>query len=75
MQAKKDTRKKKKDSRKCDFHKSPWHNTTYFLSKKKLVYEVKESELDPGSDSESEIERGRMIIDMEPDATISTTKL
>jgi hypothetical protein len=75
MEEKKDTRKKNKDSRKCEFHKSPWHHTAYCLSKKMLVYEVKASELDPGYDSDSEPERGRMIIDTEPDATISTTKL
>jgi hypothetical protein len=59
----------------CDFHKSPWHNTADFLSKKMLVAEVKASELDADSESESEPERGRRIIDAEPGATIATTKL
>jgi hypothetical protein len=46
-QAKKDTRKTKKDIRKwCDFHKSPWHNTVDFRSKKSMVAEVKASESD-----------------------------
>jgi hypothetical protein len=36
---------------------------------------VKASESDAGSDSESEPERGRWIIDMEPSATVATTKL
>jgi hypothetical protein len=40
-----------------------------------LVTEVKASESNVGSDSESEPERGRRIIDMEPSATIATTKL
>jgi hypothetical protein len=44
-------------------------------SKKSLVAEVKSSESDAGSDFESEPERGRWIIDMEPSATVSTTKL
>jgi hypothetical protein len=39
------------------------------------VAEVKASESDVGSDSESEPERGRWIIDVEPSATIATTKL
>jgi hypothetical protein len=39
------------------------------------VAEVKASELDVGSDSELEPKRGRQIIDAEPSATVSTTKL
>jgi hypothetical protein len=39
------------------------------------VAEVKASESDVGSDSKSEPERGRRIIDMEPSATVATTKL
>jgi hypothetical protein len=39
------------------------------------VAEVKAFESDVGSDSESEPERGRWIIDAEPSATVSTTKL
>jgi hypothetical protein len=59
----------------CDFHKSPWHNTADCRSKQSLVAEVKASESDVDSDSEPEPERGRWIIDMEPSATIATTKL
>ena len=41
-QAKKDTRKEKKDTKKwCNFHKSPWHNTVDYRSKKSVVAEVK----------------------------------
>jgi hypothetical protein len=36
---------------------------------------VKASESDVGSDSESEPERGRRIINTKPSATIATTKL
>jgi hypothetical protein len=43
----------------CDLHKSPWHNTTDCHSKKSMVAEVKASELDVGSDSEPEPERGK----------------
>jgi hypothetical protein len=39
------------------------------------VAEVKASELDAGSNSESELEKGRWIIDAEPNATVATTKL
>jgi hypothetical protein len=39
------------------------------------VVEVKAYESDAGSNSESEPERGRQIINMEPSATVATTKL
>jgi hypothetical protein len=39
------------------------------------VAEVKSSKLDVGSDSESKPERGRWIIDEEPSAIVSSTKL
>jgi hypothetical protein len=39
------------------------------------VAEVKAFESDVGSDSDSKLERGIQIIEVEPSATISTTKL
>jgi hypothetical protein len=39
------------------------------------VAKVKSSESDAGSDSESELKRGRQIIDVETSATVATTKL
>jgi hypothetical protein len=39
------------------------------------VAEMKASKSNVGSEIESELERGRQIIDVEPGATISTTKL
>jgi hypothetical protein len=43
--------------------------------KEVVVAEVKASKSDVGSDSDTEPERGRQIIDAEPNATISTTKI
>ena len=59
----------------CDFHKRPWHNTTDYHSKHSSVAEVKASKSDVGSDSESELERGRQIIDVKPNAFGATTKI
>jgi hypothetical protein len=39
------------------------------------VVEVKSFESDVGSNSESKLENGIRIIDMEPSATVSTTKI
>jgi hypothetical protein len=65
----------KKYTRKwCDFHKIPRHNTVDCRSKQSLVAEVKASETDAGSDSESEPEKVRWIIDTETSATVATTK-
>jgi hypothetical protein len=75
-QEKKDTKNKKKDTGKwCDFHKSPWHNTIEFHLKQLLVAEMKASKSYACSDSESELERRRRIIDAELSATVATTKL
>jgi hypothetical protein len=75
-QVKKDTEKIKKDIGKwCNFHKIPWNNTVDCRSKKSLVVEVKASESNAGYDFESKPKKGRWIIDMEPSATVATTKL
>jgi hypothetical protein len=68
--------KTKKDIKKwCNFHKIPWHNTTDCHSKKSLVAEVKSFESDADFDSETKLEWGRCIIDVEPGATDATTKI
>jgi hypothetical protein len=75
-QAKKDTRKTNQDTNKwLDFHESPWHNTIDCRSKQSLVAEVKASKSNVDYDFETELERGRQIIDAEPSANIATTNL
>jgi hypothetical protein len=65
----------KKDTGKwCEYHKIPWHNTEECHSKKSLVVELKASESEADSDSESNPEGGKWIIDVEPNATVTTTK-
>jgi hypothetical protein len=58
----------------CEYHKIPWHNTEECRSKQSLVAEMKASESEEDSDSESNPERGKQIIDVEPSATVTTTK-
>jgi hypothetical protein len=66
----------KKDTRKwCEFHKIHWHNIDEYHSKLSLVVEMKSSELDPGSDSDSEPSKGKQIIDVETNTTVATTKI
>jgi hypothetical protein len=66
----------KKDIKKwCDFHKIPWDNIVDCRSKKSLVVEVKASKSDAVSDSKLEPERGRQIINAEPNTIFSTTKI
>ena len=63
----------------CEFHKSSTHNTSECRAKQSLVVELKASEFDACYDSESEPNKGNekwnQIIDVEPNATIATTKI
>jgi hypothetical protein len=63
----------------CEFHKSSTHNTSECRAKQSLVAKLKAFELDACSDSESEPDkgndRGKHIIDADPNATIATTKI
>jgi hypothetical protein len=57
------------------FQKIPWHNTDECHSKQSLLDETKASRLDVDSDSDSELENGKQIIDTKPSVTITTTKV
>jgi hypothetical protein len=59
----------------CEYHKIPWHNTEECFSKKSLVVELKAYESEEYSDSESNPEGGKWIIDVEPSAIVTTTKV
>jgi hypothetical protein len=64
---KKGNGKSKKDTGKwCEFHKIPWHNTDECHSKQSLLAEMKSPGSDVDSDSDSEPEKGRWIIDADP---------
>jgi hypothetical protein len=72
-QEKKGHGKTKKDTGKwCDFHKIPWHNTDECRSKQSLVAEIKDKELNPDSESDSENTGKRQIIDADPTAIVAT---
>jgi hypothetical protein len=66
-QTKKGNGKMKKDTGKwCEFHKIPWHNTDECHSKQSLVVEMKASESDPGSNSDSEPDKGSRSLMQNP---------
>jgi hypothetical protein len=66
---------KKETGNWCEYHKIPWKNTKEFRSKMSLVVKLKASKLEADSDSELNPEGGKQIINVEPSATISTTKV
>ena len=67
--------KTRKDIRKWfKFHKIPQHNTNERCTKKLLVAKLKASELDPNTNSNSKLEKGKHIIGVEPSTTITTTQ-
>jgi hypothetical protein len=75
-QEKKGHGKTKKDTRKwCEFHKSPWHNTDECRSKQSLVAEIKDKELNPDSESDSENNGKGQIIDTDPTAIVATATI
>jgi hypothetical protein len=75
-QEKKGRGKTKKDTGKlCDFHKIPWHNTNECRSKQSLVAEIKDKELNPDSESDSENTDRRQIIDADPTVIVTTTTI
>jgi hypothetical protein len=76
LQHKKGNEKLKKDTGKwCEYHKIPYHNIEECRSRQSLMAEMKDSELEEDSDSESNPEGGKWIIDSEHSATVGTTKV
>jgi len=63
----------------CEFHKSPTHSKNECRTKHSLVAKLKASESYACFDSEPRPDKGndkgKQIIDVEPSATISTTKV
>jgi hypothetical protein len=75
-QPKKGNEKSKKDTGKwCEYHKISWHNTEECRSKQSLKAELKASKSEEDSDSKSNPERGKKIINAELNATVATTKV
>ena len=79
-QEKNNIAKLKKDMGKwCEFHKSSSHNTSDCQAKQSLMAELKSSESDACSDSESQPDKGndkgKQIIDVDPNATVAIAKI
>jgi hypothetical protein len=65
-----------KDTRKwCAYHTIPWLDIEEYRSKKSLVVEMNSSDSEVDSDSESNPEGGKHIINVEPSAIVTTTKV
>jgi hypothetical protein len=66
----------KKDTGKwCEYHKIPWDNIEESHSKQSLMAKLKAFESEIDSNTESNPEGGNQIIDVEPSATVATTKV
>ena len=79
-QVNRNTAKLKKEAGKwCEFHKSPTHNTSECRAKQSLVAEIKAFESYAYYETESEPkkgnDRGKNIIDAEPNATVATMNI
>jgi hypothetical protein len=75
VQHRKGNEKTKKDMRKwCEYHKIPWHSTEKFHFKQSLVDELKDFESWDDSNYESNPKGWKRVIDVEPSATVATTK-
>ena len=79
-QATNNTAKPKKDTGKwCEFHKSSTHNTSECRAKHSMVAEMKASKSSAcfkyESEPEKANEKGKQIIDAEPNPTVATAKI
>ena len=63
----------------CEFHNSPTHNTSECWVNQPLVVKLKAPKsdacFDPKPEPEKGDEKGNQIIDVDPNAIVSTTKL
>jgi hypothetical protein len=59
----------------CEYHQIPWHNIEECRSKKSPVVELKASKSEVDSDSQSNLEGGNQIINVEPSSIVSTIKV
>jgi hypothetical protein len=59
----------------CEYHKRPWHKIEECLSKQSLVVEMKDSESEEDSHSESNLVGGKWIINVKPSAIVATNKV